>query len=72
VQDWRETIHLNHRRLVHYILSQSNAIVAVAAGSTSETSLRTWLLAETEPFFGNEESSQPFPHWGTVACLQRT
>jgi len=70
--DWRETIHLTHRQLVDYIVSQSNAIVAVAAGSTNEAWLRTWLLTETERFFPNEQSSQPFPHWGTLACLQRT
>lgn len=71
-EDWRETIRLTHGQLVDYIVSQSNAIVAVATGSTTVARLRTWLLAETERFFPNEQSAEPFPHWGSLACLQRT
>jgi ubiquinone/menaquinone biosynthesis C-methylase UbiE len=71
-EDWRETIHLTHSQLVDYVLSQSNAVVAVAAGSTTEARLRRWLLTETERFFPNEQSPQPFPHLGALACLRRT
>jgi SAM-dependent methyltransferase len=70
-EDWPDTMRLTHGQLVDYIMSQSNAVVAVADGSTTETWLRTWLLTETERFFPNEQTPQVFPHWGTLACLQR-
>jgi ubiquinone/menaquinone biosynthesis C-methylase UbiE len=71
-EDWPDMIQLTHGQLVDYILSQSNAVAAVADGSTTQAWLRTWLLTETDRFFSNEQSPQAFPHWATLACLQRT
>lgn len=54
-------------RLAAYLLTQSNLQTVIERGDRTEQELRSWLVVETSPFFGDDPVGQ-FDFGGFVAC----
>jgi Methyltransferase domain len=62
-----ESIPLDHRSLVGYLLTQSNTIIATSSESFDEVA--AWLTSETTHFFADPDQTVSFGYWGRVQCL---
>jgi SAM-dependent methyltransferase len=65
-----ETIPLDHRSLVGYLLTQSNTIIATSTSSESFDETAEWITSETDQFFANREQTVSFGYWGRVQCVR--
>ena len=69
---YRNAVALTHEGLVDYLLTQSNAIVAIESGAFGAEAARDWLLEETAPFFLGVEDAAEFGFGGSIDVLRRT
>ena len=65
------SVPFTHEGLVDYLLTQSNAIVAVESGAFSPQGAEGWLTEETAPFFAGIEGAAEFAFGGSIHVLAR-
>ncbi len=59
-----EEVPLTREQLTDYLLTQSNTIAAVEEGRATAEEIRTWLLAELDPFYEDPAMPAGCMFWG--------